>query len=377
MEQHFKLDGFVLNYEQFKINNTKFLHCEKVESVKNGVKQLKEIYEWNVPENGIIIFDEVHKCKNQKTQNAAILVQAKKQGIKLLMMSATVGHNPIHMYAVGTAIDLFQKNKFFYWMMNHGVYQGQFGLEYRGGIDSLKKIHDEIFPAKGSRISIKDLGDQFPETLILPECYDMNGNEKEIRKVYEQMQEELNNLYQKSEKDKGGSILTEMLRARQKVELLKVPTFVELVKNHLEEGNAVAIFVNYNETVIKLAKLLNAENNIIWGSNKKGERELVVNAFQKNQINVVICNINAGGVGISLHDPIGDKQRVSLISPDWSAESLKQALGRVHRAGGAKSIQKIIFCKDTIEEGICENVKRKIDNLSTINDGDLTGTIKI
>jgi superfamily II DNA or RNA helicase len=68
---------------------------------------------------------------------------------------------------------------------------------------------------------------------------------------------------------------------------------------------------------------------------------------------------------------------VALICPTFSATELKQALGRIHRAGGrSKSVQKIIFTAGTIEEKICETVRRKLGNLELLNDGDLQGEIK-
>jgi superfamily II DNA or RNA helicase len=63
----------------------------------------------------------------------------------------------------------------------------------------------------------------------------------------------------------------------------------------------------------------------------------------------MIANIRAGGVGISLQDKNGTYGRVSLISPTWSSIELKQALGRIHRAGGlTPCIQRIVYCKGRV-----------------------------
>ena len=73
-----------------------------------------------------------------------------------------------------------------------------------------------------------------------------------------------------------------------------------------------------------------------------------------------------------MHDTEGDHPRVSLISPTFSAIDLKQALGRVHRADGAsKSIQKIVFAADTVEDKVCLAVRRKLNNIDLINDDEL------
>jgi len=63
----------------------------------------------------------------------------------------------------------------------------------------------------------------------------------------------------------------------------------------------------------------------------------------------------------------------SLISPPQSAKDLKQVLGRIHRAGSkSKAIQKIIYVAGTVEEKTCKSVRKKLNNLSELIDGDLS-----
>jgi hypothetical protein len=82
--------------------------------------------------------------------------------------------------------------------------------------------------------------------------------------------------------------------------------------------------------------------------------------------------IQAGGVGINLHDEHGGHPRVSLISPGFSAIDLRQTLGRIHRAGGqSPAIQKIIFAADSVEMRVCALVKKKLNHLDLINDDEL------
>ena len=85
---------------------------------------------------------------------------------------------------------------------------------------------------------------------------------------------------------------------------------------------------------------------------------------------IIICNIQSGGTGISLHDTNGNHPRISLISPTWSAQDLLQVLGRIHRAmAKTNSIQKIIFCKGTFDENIGYILKNKINNILMLNNG--------
>jgi superfamily II DNA or RNA helicase len=381
MIEHFGIkNGFVINYEQFKIGNTPYLKVEKEEKMVRGKMQEIITFTWNMPDNAVVIFDEVHRCKNYKTQNSKMLVSAKQQGVKIIAMSATIGCNPLQMYAIGYTLELFKtKSQYFRWIRLHGCREAPFGgFEFDGNKEHLVKIHKKIYPHRGSRISIKELGDLFPETLIMADTYNMNGVGEKIDKIYHEMRVQLFNLAEKKMNDKE-SHLTIMLRARQKMELLKVPTFVELAQDHIEEGNSVAIFVNFDETLLAISKKLKSDC-IIWGKNKKtatfDERQTNIDRFNNEESHEIICNIRSGGVGISLHDIHGERPRVSLISPSWSAEDVLQALGRIHRAGGkSKSVQKLVFCADSIEESICYNVNQKISNIQSLNDGDMDGGI--
>jgi hypothetical protein len=99
---------------------------------------------------------------------------------------------------------------------------------------------------------------------------------------------------------------------------------------------------------------------------------MIINKFQTNKSNIIIVNIQAGGIGISLHDKNGKYPRASILSPNWSSTSMVQALGRIHRAGGkSKSLQRIVYAAETVEETIAQNIKNKLKDINSINNGDL------
>jgi SNF2 family DNA or RNA helicase len=182
--------------------------------------------------------------------------------------------------------------------------------------------------------------------------------------------QEIENLKAK-DKDKKRNALVNILRAHQKIELLKVPTFVDITNEFLDEGKSVVIFVNFTKTLELLADMLKTKC-LIYGEQTTETRDKNISDFQKNKEKIIICNIKAGGVGLSLHDIYGGHPRVSLISPTWSAIDLTQALGRIHRANGkTKSLQRIIFTANTVEEKIATKLKIKLKDLNSINNGDL------
>ena len=213
------------------------------------------------------------------------------------------------------------------------------------------------------------LADHFSETQIITTPLEIDDGGK-IQKIYADMERELLELENKAAGDKKGhehEKLTAMLRARQKVELLKVPVFVELAEDLLREGFHVVIFVNFDATAQALRERLKGPD-IIRGGQTAQERNEIVQKFQNNESKIILANIAAGGVGVSLHDTQGGHPRAAIISPSWNAKDLVQTLGRVHRAGGkTPSLQKVVFAAGTIEEEIERSVRGKLRQLEILN----------
>jgi superfamily II DNA or RNA helicase len=376
IKDHFGMKPeFVLNYESVKTGKYKDIGVWKSVSKIST----REFFQWNISKNTLIIFDESHRLKGHGTQNSEIAIAAKKQGYKILCCSATNAINPIELKCVGLITGLYKTGKWLAFLREHGCEQGRFGWEFSGDKDVLKKLHADLFLDRGVRVRRDDIKG-FPDSEVIAEAYNIDEkSQKELKEVYEEMEKELKYLQAQCKNTKEYQInsMVIMLRARQQAELIKVPLFVEMVEDALEDGMSVVIFVNFSETVRALSKRLNT-NCVVWGENKGNERDVYIADFQADKKRVIIVNIKAGGAGLSLHDLNGNYPRLSLISPTPSAVDLRQALGRVWRDGGkTKSLQKIIFAANTVEEEVCEKVKLKLSALDTINDGDLQSNVEI
>jgi superfamily II DNA or RNA helicase len=331
-------------------------------------------YEWNLDKldkNIIFIFDEVHKCSSISTLNGKLLYYTKLTEKNVLILSATIADNP-------------EKFKLFYYILNfidpkHVKEKKMTFMQYMSYMRSwimrdakpMYRIYTMLYPDRATRMRIDILKDLFPENQVTAIPYSMDKKrEIEIEKAYQDISSYLDELKNKELKDKG-NILTKILRAHQKIELLKIPTFVELTNDYIENNFSVVIFVNFTESLKLLSKLLFSKC-LIYGEQTTQERENNIDLFQNNRSRIIICNIKSGGVGISLHDIEGGHPRVSLISPTWSSIDLTQALGRIHRAGAkSKSLQRIIYTANTIEEKIADKIEKKLKNMNEINNGDL------
>jgi superfamily II DNA or RNA helicase len=134
---------------------------------------------------------------------------------------------------------------------------------------------------------------------------------------------------------------------------------------------SVVVFLNFTETINAISDRLNTRC-IFDGKTSDKVRQQNVDDFQSDKSRIILVNISSGGAGLSLHDINGKYPRLSLISPSYSAVLMRQSTGRVWRdSAKSKSIQKIVFVDNTIEENVCKNVKSKLNNLDLLNDGDL------
>lgn len=359
-EQGVPYEG-ILNYEKLRAGNTPHLK-----------KKGKTGFTWQLPEGTLLIFDEVHCCRGIRSVNGAMLVAAKNQGYPVLMLSATASKNPGDMRWTGEALGLHDGKKFVSWATKNGCTfdpwrRLTFPVKNR---HLLEELHKVIYPEYGHRISREDISEFFSETSILTDALDLGTNE-EIQKLYDEMEDEIKVIEQMASGDKGASALTARLRARQAIEMLKVPTFATMVKDYVDQGMSVAVFMNFSASIDALDERLGGNCLRIQGVSTQADRlarEENMNAFQRNESPIILCNITAGGVGINLHDTTGERPRVSLISPHDSAEVIAQVIGRVDRAGAqTNTIQHIIFAAGTVEEDVSKNYRKKLIDLGILH----------
>jgi len=229
-----------------------------------------------------------------------------------------------------------------------------------------------IIPERGIRVRKIDIPD-FPGCDISAELYDLHKGGR-IDELYKLMSESIAKLRSASLSDKSSEHpLTKILRARQEIELLKVPIFEELVSDLNAKGFSVAIFVNFAQTIAELSKRLRTKC-IVDGS-PEGVRNRVasIEKFQLNQEQNIILNAEAGGPTISLDDRDGEHPRVGLVSLGFSATTTRQLFGRLPRHGGkSKSFYRVILADKTVETQIYRAVTPKLDNLDALTDADLS-----
>jgi len=377
---------YPIGYEKLKTGKTEFGRWETVRVVKKlrlreGSYQAEDkvirrwVFDSEVP---LIIFDEAHRCKGtalSHTDNSRLMVAAARQGIPTLALSATIAENPTQMRALGLLLKLHDGKAFNRFCKMFGCSGGDGpGKVVFVNKGALKRLHGHLFPDRGVRVTRDALGSAFPDCQTTAELYDL-PKAGELDALYEDMHEALGRLQDKMQEDADlEHPLTKLLRARQKVELLKVPLFESLFVDAIENGLRPVIFVNFNETIDALIERLGKNHtlSIIRGNQSQSDRDREIDAFQNNVSDGCLANGQAGGVGVSLHDVHGGHPRIAYVSPGWSSMQLVQTLGRVWRQGAkTKAIQRLVLISKSVEQKIHSKLKDKLANLSLINDGDL------
>jgi superfamily II DNA or RNA helicase len=331
-----------------------------------------KIFQWTLPKDTLIIWDEVQRCQGMNSQNSKMLIAAKP--FWNLMLSATAVENPSEMKALGYILGLHNLRGFWGWCKLRGCEPNQWGGLDFVDLDGkyMQMLHQEIFPEHGSRLTVADLADHFTETQIITTPVEFGS---EIEKIYEAMEAEIAELEEimtTDSKHPAAERLVAQLRARQKVELCKVPVIIEMTEDLLREGRSVVVFVNFDATIEALSERLK-DHVIIRGGQTSVARTAAMDAFQSNTCRLLLCNVQAGGTSINLHDVHGSHPRTSIVSPSWNAKDILQALGRIHRAGGATPTQQhVLFAAGTVEAKVEKVLREKMKNIDIFNDGKKT-----
>lgn len=382
----------LLNYEKIMRGGTPYVtYREPAVDPVTGKKKEEarcNLVQVNIPDCSLIILDESHKCNGIDSLNSGLPIALKRQGYKVHTISATQAVNVVNMKAYGFAANLHELHDWKKWCVDFGAEMKGKHVKFNSDDEQSQKkmtmVHENLFHVQkiASRLTRESMGNLFPENQIVAQSFDLGDNSDAVRRVYEEMEAEIERLIEQTE-GYSGHIFAEMIKARRRSEMLKIPLMQEMVEDLYEEGKSVAVFLNFAESIealsSRLSKRKRFKNKIgfVHGGQSFKERWKDVEEFQADKKRILICNLKAGGIALSFHDLNGKHPRSSLLSPSFSAIDIMQALGRIHRQGAkTKCYQRIVFAAGCIEEESCRRVQSRLNNLSCLVDGDLTAGIK-
>jgi SNF2 family DNA or RNA helicase len=153
----------------------------------------------------------------------------------------------------------------------------------------------------------------------------------------------------------------------------KMGAVCEWIDSFLESGEKLVVFAHHVHIVNALADRYSAPR--ISGAVSEKERDAAIQAFQNDpQTRLIVCNIQAGGVGITLTAA----SNVAFVELAWTPAAHEQAVDRTHRIGQRDVvIAWYLLANGTIDDDIYALIESKRVVVNAATDGGTAGEASI
>ena len=324
-----------------------------------------------------LVVDEAHFLRNRTTKQSSSIVSLGKLAKRKYALTGTP--------ATSKAADVFGILHFLdpsrwssYWQFAERYFKvtatrwgggskdvGEFKSELR------KKEYEELLNLVSVQRKRKDVMKWLPakqyQTIKLPMTAPQRKAYDEMRTMFEVESVGLD----------ASTVLSQLMRLRQ---ITSVPQVLGLesgvkeafIMEWLEDNpnEQVLIFSNFSSGLKLMAEKIGAKKykyGTIIGDDTKEERNKNVQAFQNGKLQVLLCNIEAAGTGLTLDSA----STVIFIDRHANPAQNEQAEDRIIATVEGRNTSSTIIdlvCEQSIDEKIIELVKQKKDLTSIVND---------
>jgi SNF2 family DNA or RNA helicase len=309
---------------------------------------------------GMIVVDEIHKCKNSTSAQGRGLLQLK--GANRVGLSGTLlVSKPLDLYTPLKFIGAVNKSQWEFdrYYSSRDYFNNIVGYQH---LDQLQVLMDMNMLRR-----TKDLLD-LPPKLEKIEYIELSSEERKLYNAIEQdIRQEIRtdaNLIKSP-----ASVLAKLTRLRQVSthtglvsDKVIASSKFERLKDILEEaqdnGEKVIVFTMFRKLAEMAMEEFKEYNPYhIWGQMNQVELQDQVNGFQEgNNFKVLFGVIQAAGTGITLNTA----SIVVFLDLPWDTATMEQAEDRAHRIGTKKTVTCIrLIAKDTYDERVWRRVLSK------------------
>jgi SWI/SNF-related matrix-associated actin-dependent regulator 1 of chromatin subfamily A len=158
--------------------------------------------------------------------------------------------------------------------------------------------------------------------------------------------------------------LAKLMKVRTALHKAKHMAVEERIRDVLATGQKVVVFTSFTEGLKRHAKTLGEACVTISGSDTVEERQAAVERFQDDpEIRVAVCNLIAGGVGITLTAGT----HVIFQDLDWVPANHAQAEDRCYRLGQKNRVTvEYFYAADSLDEYISELLSLKMALIGSV-----------
>lgn len=327
-----------------------------------------------------IILDEAQYIKNQKTRNAYAVKQLKGKH-KLALTGTPIENSLAELWSI---FDFLMPD----YLFNYHYFQNHYENDIVKNHDEekqkeLKKLVQPFILRRRKKDVLKELPEKTESTFVI----DFTDEEREL--YYANLasaNDELKVYTQSGHIDKL-HILALLTRLRQlccdprlvydniEESSSKLKACLSLIESLKASNQKVLLFSSFTSMLDMIANELDKAHisyYMLTGRTSKEERRQLVDQFQKDDTQVFLISLKAGGTGLNLTAA----QAVIHIDPWWNLSAQNQATDRAHRIGQTQpvGVYKLIM-KGSIEEKIqkLQEMKKQLaDTFVENNEGTIS-----
>lgn len=343
-----------------------------VEALRNPEISERLKYMCKTGEIGMVIADEIHKCKDPNSQQGKGFQKLLSK--ERIAVSGTPLMNSIEdLYIILKWLDY--ETHTFTQFKNHYCVYGGFGdhsiIAYKNKKEIIQKLNQCMLRRKKEEVT------DLPEKNLIPVYLDMS---KEEWKLYDEVRTALREQIDKIKLSPNP--LAQLIRLRQVTGLSsllsskatqtsKLDMMMQIIDDCVKNEEKVVIFSEFSQIIEEAFKRCKKYNPVkITGDVKLTERDLAVQKFQETEdCKVILGTRQAMGTGITL--TAGNN--VIFLDEPWNEANKNQAMDRCHRIGTTKIVNVYtLMCQDTIDEVVNEIVMKKGELSKYFIDGQTT-----
>lgn len=187
--------------------------------------------------------------------------------------------------------------------------------------------------------------------------------EVDLKEYHYEISQYLNNRSNKNAED-----LARLMRARKILATQKVGESIDFAKNLIIEDKKVVIVTCFTEVVRAIEKAFKGNVVKLIGGMSDEAKDKAIMEFQQGEAQVMVMNIVAGGVGVTL-----TKAYNMVINDfDWTPSNLVQAEDRICRGGQVEEYCNIYYLYAAgadMDEVFANTLTSKFDTINTAIDG--------
>lgn len=299
----------------------------------------------------LLVGDEIHYCKNGKTQRTRAMFgkwdrdpSKRVTGIaarrRVFLTGTPIVNRPVELWPLVQALDPrgLGGNFMGYAKRYCNAWHNGYGWDFTGA-SNLEELQQRLragFMVRRLKADVlTDLPAKRRQVVVLPSPASAAAAIRAEAEVYARYEEAVDRL-------RANEVaFEEMSRVRHEVAVAKTPQVVEHVAALLEEVEKVVVFVHHHDVARIVAEAFPGAA-VVTGETPVGQRSLEVDRFQRDaDCRVFVGSIRAAGVGLTLTAA----QNVVFAELDWVPGNVSQAEDRLHRIGqrGSVNVQHLVF----------------------------------